>query len=339
MNYEATEMSVCRACQQTFPVESGWTDTHCSEECHELRLLPPNSGILVNTDGFGEDPDDYETDLCPGDYHCVYPVPGADINALPDEWVGDARNILFNWRQEGPPFQGCCCGHRHRALPKSLVRDLRRSGFVVTVVCEEDRGCASLQQDDGSCYDDDMGYDDDSFMEYLFDSLVLSEPTVGYIPSVMPYGTSPHDPEEAESLKERYLAGEQMETEVISWFPEPDEDPEEEEGALEDMGYLRPADEPEFIFLDDPAALPIRPNFPDWERQSDLPEVVGVFQIHHQPWDCRPYVVSHRFGGKVWNTLTWNDLVDQESFYLREEAVRYANTLMRHLNPSWTDAA
>lgn len=324
MNHvDATNLIVCPECKRLFPAEDGYNNTHCSEEC----CLGLGRGSIHDL----EDDRDDETDLCPGDYHCVYPVPNANLSLLPEDWRYEARHILTNWRALGPQFQGCCCGYEHRALSRREVRELRAGGFLVLVVFEDEPGCQPRPGSNSYEYDD-MGYDPDDIVDYGSDE--------EWNPGLGHFGSDPStDLEIAEDLKARYLAGENLEsTDYYSYPPDDIDDYMEEEEALEDMGYHLPPYEPEFVFLDDPTVLPRDSTLAAYEPLESPVEMLGVFQIRHLPMNRRPYVVSHRFGGKVWNTLTWNDLVDEETFFLREEAVRYINTLMRHLNPQWVDA-
>lgn len=351
---ESTDFSVCRACQCTFPTEQGWTNTHCSEECHELRTLPPHSRVTVVLDeGFVDD--DYETDLCPGDHHCVYPAPNADVDLLPEDWQAEARYILRHWQRNGNLFQGCCCGSRHKALTRAEVRSLRRSGFTVTVVTEGDRGCGGsncssvYDYDDYDCYTRDLYADDRYYDDDYYDT--------SYSSSEYDYD-DPRDPAVAEAMKNRYLAGDRVDYgyDTPSYPPEDNDyyydsvysedlpeqfhtGPTAEAEMLVDLGFSGLPDEPEFIFQDDESVLPHDDTPAEWEPLEEPPEVVGVFQIHYHLGARRPYVVSHRFGGKVWDSGSWNDLLDEEAFCVREIAVRHINLHMRHLDPDWIDAS
>lgn len=345
---ETTDFSVCRSCQTTFPTEQGWTSTHCSEECHSLRGLPPHSNVTVALDdGFADD--DYDTDLSPGEHHCVYPSRDSDVSVLPEDWQDEARYIRRHWRRNGNPFQGCCCGSRHKALTRSEVRSLRRNGFTVTIVTEEDRGCGGSNRG-GSSYDFDSDYYDSRDSYGDMDDYDWRD---SYYPPTRDYDDH-HDPHVAEAMKNRYLAGDRVDYgyDTPSDPPEDNEyydtedlpeqfhvGPTAEAEMLEDLGFSGLPDEPEFIFLDDESVLPHDDTPAEWEPLEEPPEVVGVFQIHYHLGARRPYVVSHRFGGKVWNSWSWNDLLDEESFYIREDAVRHINLHMRLLDPDWIDAS
>ena len=65
-------------------------------------------------------------------YHCVYPQPGCDLAALPEQWRERAEEIVAKLRPDGPKYQGCCCGlGGHRHLVAGEVRYLQAAGFLV----------------------------------------------------------------------------------------------------------------------------------------------------------------------------------------------------------------
>lgn len=352
---ETTDFSVCRACQTTFPTEQGWTGTHCSEECHALRDLPPNSGITIVSFDSSDDADDHDTDLSPGEHHCVYPSRDSDVSVLPEDWQAEGRYILRHVRHHGSPLQGgCCCGSRHRALTRVEVYSLRLGGFTVTVVADGDRGCGGSNRG-GSSYDFDSDYYDSRDSYGDMDDYDWRD---SYRPADDDADGDHNDPRVAEAMKNRYLAGDRVDYgyDTPSYPPEDNDyyydsvysedlpeqfhtGPTAEAEMLVDLGFSGLPDEPEFIFQDDESVLPHDDTPAEWEPLEEPPEVVGVFQIHYHLGARRPYVVSHRFGGKVWNSWSWNDLLDEESFYIREDAVRHINLHMRHLDPDWIDAS
>ena len=69
------------------------------------------------------------------EYTCVYPQPGCQIEALPEEWREDAQEILDHYRadrmEDGLKYQGCCCGHQHKLLDDAEAQKLREAGFLV----------------------------------------------------------------------------------------------------------------------------------------------------------------------------------------------------------------
>ena len=69
------------------------------------------------------------------EYTCVYPQPGCQIDALPEEWREDAQEILDHYRpdrmEDGLKYQGCCCGHQHKLLDDAEAGKLRGAGFLV----------------------------------------------------------------------------------------------------------------------------------------------------------------------------------------------------------------
>lgn len=69
------------------------------------------------------------------EYTCVYPQPGCNIAALPEEWREDAQDILDQFRvdrmEDGLKYQGCCCGHKHQLLDNAAQEQLRNAGFLV----------------------------------------------------------------------------------------------------------------------------------------------------------------------------------------------------------------
>jgi hypothetical protein len=69
------------------------------------------------------------------EFTCVYPQPGCQIEALPEEWREDAQDILDQYRtdrmEDGLKYQGCCCGHRHKLLDEAAQQTLRSAGFLV----------------------------------------------------------------------------------------------------------------------------------------------------------------------------------------------------------------
>jgi hypothetical protein len=70
------------------------------------------------------------------EYTCVYPQPGCQIDALPDEWRESAQEILEQYkpdRMEGSlKYQGCCCSYgNHRLLSAAEAQALRDAGFLV----------------------------------------------------------------------------------------------------------------------------------------------------------------------------------------------------------------
>lgn len=69
------------------------------------------------------------------EYTCVYPQPGCNIAALPEEWREDAQDILDQFRvdrmEDGLKYQGCCCGHKHQLLDNVAQEQLRNAGFLV----------------------------------------------------------------------------------------------------------------------------------------------------------------------------------------------------------------
>jgi len=73
--------------------------------------------------------EDYE------EFSCVYPQPGCQIAALPEEWREDAQEILDrycpNRMEDGLKYQGCCCGHQHKLLADTVAQQLRDAGFLV----------------------------------------------------------------------------------------------------------------------------------------------------------------------------------------------------------------
>lgn len=69
------------------------------------------------------------------EYTCVYPQPGCQIEALPEEWREDAQDILDQYRtdrmEDGMKYQGCCCSHQHKLLDDAEQQKLRSAGFLV----------------------------------------------------------------------------------------------------------------------------------------------------------------------------------------------------------------
>lgn len=70
------------------------------------------------------------------EHTCVYPQPGCQIEALPEEWRGNAQKILSNFRadrmEDGLKYQGCCCSYgNHRLLDDAEAQRLRAAGFLV----------------------------------------------------------------------------------------------------------------------------------------------------------------------------------------------------------------
>jgi hypothetical protein len=69
------------------------------------------------------------------EYTCVYPQPGCQIDALPDEWRERAQDILEQYRpdrvEDGLKYQGCCCGNQHKLLDEATTTQLRTAGFLV----------------------------------------------------------------------------------------------------------------------------------------------------------------------------------------------------------------
>lgn len=69
------------------------------------------------------------------EYTCVYPQPGCQIDALPEEWRENAQEILDQYRpdrmEDGLKYQGCCCGHQHKLLDDAEAQKLRDGGFLV----------------------------------------------------------------------------------------------------------------------------------------------------------------------------------------------------------------
>jgi len=69
------------------------------------------------------------------EYTCIYPQPGCQIDALPEEWREDAQEILEHYRadrmEDGLKYQGCCCGHQHKLLDDAAAQKLRGAGFLV----------------------------------------------------------------------------------------------------------------------------------------------------------------------------------------------------------------
>lgn len=69
-------------------------------------------------------------------YTCIFPQPGCDINALEsEEWRLAATELLKKYSlelgKEGSRYQGCCCGHTHRAIDPQAAKKLRAAGFFV----------------------------------------------------------------------------------------------------------------------------------------------------------------------------------------------------------------
>ena len=68
------------------------------------------------------------------EYTCVYPQPGCNVDALPEEWREEAKEILNKYRadRDGPKYQGCCCSYgNHRLLDDAEAQQLRDAGFLV----------------------------------------------------------------------------------------------------------------------------------------------------------------------------------------------------------------
>jgi len=69
------------------------------------------------------------------EYTCIYPQPGCQIDALPEEWREDAQEILEHYRadrmEDGLKYHGCCCGHQHKLLDDAAAQKLRGAGFLV----------------------------------------------------------------------------------------------------------------------------------------------------------------------------------------------------------------
>ena len=69
------------------------------------------------------------------EFTCVYPQPGCNVDALPEEWQAQAKEILRTYRdrgEDGPKYQGCCCSYgNHRLLDDAEARKLRGAGFLV----------------------------------------------------------------------------------------------------------------------------------------------------------------------------------------------------------------
>lgn len=71
-----------------------------------------------------------------GDYTCIFPQPGCDIDALESaEWRASAADLLKKYNiergKEGSRYQGCCCGHTHRSISAQAAEKLRAAGFLV----------------------------------------------------------------------------------------------------------------------------------------------------------------------------------------------------------------
>ncbi|HSX22370.1 MAG TPA: hypothetical protein VLE97_06295 [Gaiellaceae bacterium] len=70
------------------------------------------------------------------EYTCVYPQPGCQVDALPEEWRDLAREILGKYRPDRTEgslkYQGCCCEYgQHRLLDDADAKRLRAAGFLV----------------------------------------------------------------------------------------------------------------------------------------------------------------------------------------------------------------
>jgi hypothetical protein len=70
------------------------------------------------------------------EFTCVYPQPGCQVDALPDEWRSLAREILAKYRTDrtegSMKYQGCCCEYgQHRLLDDAEADRLRAAGFLV----------------------------------------------------------------------------------------------------------------------------------------------------------------------------------------------------------------
>ena len=69
------------------------------------------------------------------EFTCVFPQPGCQVEALPEEWREDAQEVLERYRpdrmEDGLKYQGCCCGHQHKLLDDAEQQKLRGAGFLV----------------------------------------------------------------------------------------------------------------------------------------------------------------------------------------------------------------
>ena len=70
------------------------------------------------------------------EFTCIYPQPGCNVEALPEEWREQARAILEKYRTDrtegGLKYQGCCCSYgNHRLLDAAEAEKLRAAGFLV----------------------------------------------------------------------------------------------------------------------------------------------------------------------------------------------------------------
>jgi len=71
------------------------------------------------------------------DWHCIYPQPGADVAALPEQWQERAEEILRDYKPNGPKHQGCCCAYgSHRLLHNDEAQRLTDAGFLVEAESE-----------------------------------------------------------------------------------------------------------------------------------------------------------------------------------------------------------
>lgn len=70
-------------------------------------------------------------------YHCVFPRPGCNVEALPWSWRERAAQVLAEWVKRGPTEQGCCC-KGHRLLDAWEVWWFTQNGFGVAQDTEVD---------------------------------------------------------------------------------------------------------------------------------------------------------------------------------------------------------
>ena len=105
---------------------------HDHQRLHESTVVQlRRAGFVVEHDS-DEDlhADQYET------HTCIYPQPGCDVEALPEEWRERTWLILSRYRADrtegGLKFQGCCCDYgNHRLLDEAEITRLRAAGFLV----------------------------------------------------------------------------------------------------------------------------------------------------------------------------------------------------------------